>query len=37
MNVRFGIYDLRKRFSMLSKAGDALERLDAVIVVSSGT
>ena len=31
MNIQFGFYDLHKRFSKLSEAGDALERLDAVI------
>ena len=31
MKIQFGFYDLHKRFSKLSEAGDALERLDAVI------
>jgi transposase len=31
MNIQFGFYDLHKRFSKLSEAGDALERLDTVI------
>ena len=31
MNIQFGFYHLHKRFSKLSEAGDALERLDAVI------
>jgi len=31
MNIQFGFYDLHKRFSKAVRAGDALERLDAVI------
>ena len=31
MNIQFGFYDLHKRFSKLTEAGDALERLDAVV------
>ncbi len=31
MSIQFGFYDLHKRFSKLTEAGDALERLDAVI------
>ncbi len=31
MNIQFGFFDLHKRFSKLTEAGDALERLDAVV------
>lgn len=31
MNIQFGFFDLHKRFAKLSEAGDALERLDALI------
>jgi hypothetical protein len=31
MSIQFGFFDLHKRFSKLSEAGDALERLDALI------
>jgi hypothetical protein len=31
MSIRFGFYDLQKRFSKLTEAGDALERFDVVV------
>ena len=31
MSIQFGFYDLHKRFSKVTEAGDALERLDAVV------
>ena len=31
MSIQFGFLDLHKRFSKLTEAGDALERLDAVV------